>query len=411
MKFNTALLHAGVKKDEVNGSTLTPIYQTSAFNHTSADELAKIFDNKAMGFSYTRVGNPTIEAFEARITKLEGGAATIACASGMAALTNAFLNIVKSGEEIVSSASLYGGTIDLFRDFEAFGITTRFVPNNDLEALENAINNKTRAVFAETIGNPRLDVTDIKAMAEVAHKHGLPLIVDNTVATAYLLKPITLGADIVVNSSSKYINGSSDAISGVLTDSGKFKWDFEKYPQLLPYKKFGPFAYTAKLRNGLFRNTGACLAPQNAYLNMLGLETMGLRMERECDNAYKLAKWIDENYKNVEVNYPGLEQSPWHEIAVKQFGDHFGAIVTLRVGSKENAFNVIDTLKIAYKLSNIGDTKTLVIHPASTIALHNTPEELIDAGVFDDLIRVSVGIEDIEDLIEDFKNALDSVLN
>ena len=405
MKFNTALLHAGVNKDETNGATHTPIYQSSAFHHASAGELAKIFDNKARGFSYTRVGNPTVEAFEARITKLEGGVASIACASGMAALTNAFLNILRAGDEILSSASLYGGSIDLFRDFEGFGITTRYVHGNDFEEIENAINDRTRAIFAETIGNPKLDVTDIKALAELAHRHGLPLIIDNTVATAFLVRPIELGADIVVNSSSKYINGSSNAISGVLTDSGRFKWDPERYPQLAPYKKFGPYAYTAKLRNGFFRNTGACLAPQNAFLNMLGLETLGLRMQRQCENAMALATWIDENYPGIDVNYLGLASSPWHELAVRQLDNYFGAILTIRVGSREAAFRVIDELKLPYKLSNIGDTKTLVIHPASTIALHNTPEELEEAGVFDDLIRISVGIEDIEDIIEDFKNA------
>ena len=405
MKFNTALLHAGVNKDETNGATHTPIYQSSAFHHASAGELAKIFDNKARGFSYTRVGNPTVEAFEARITKLEGGVASIACASGMAALTNAFLNILRAGDEILSSASLYGGSIDLFRDFEAFGITTRYVHGNDFEEIENAISDRTRVIFAETIGNPKLDVTDIKALAELAHRHGLPLIIDNTVATAFLVRPIELGADIVVNSSSKYINGSSNAISGVLTDSGRFKWDPERYPQLAPYKKFGPYAYTAKLRNGFFRNTGACLAPQNAFLNMLGLETLGLRMQRQCENAMALATWIDENYPGIDVNYLGLASSPWHELAVRQLDNYFGAILTIRVGSREAAFRVIDELKLPYKLSNIGDTKTLVIHPASTIALHNTPEELEEAGVFDDLIRISVGIEDIEDIIEDFKNA------
>lgn len=406
MKFNTSLLHAGVKKDEVNGATHTPIYQSSAFNHATADELAKIFQNKARGFSYTRVGNPTVEAFEARITKLENGVASIACASGMAALTNAFLNILCAGDEIVSSASLYGGSIDLFRDFEAFGITTKYVQNNDFEALEAAINDKTKVIFAETIGNPKLDVTDIRALAEIAHRHELPLIIDNTVATAFLVRPIELGADIVVNSSSKYINGSSNSISGVLTDGGKFKWNAEKYPGMKDYIKFGPFAYTAKLRNGLFRNTGACLSPQNAFLNILGLETLGLRMERQCENAEKLAKWIDESFEDVTVNYPGLESSQWHEIAKNQFDKYYGAILTLRVGSKERAFQVIDALELPYKLSNIGDTKSLVIHPASTIAVHNTPKELEDAGVYEDLIRVSVGIEDIEDLIEDFRNAL-----
>ena len=409
MRFNTSLLHAGVQK-EANGSTLPPVYQTSAFEQTSATDLEKIFENKAPGFCYTRVGNPTVTAFENRITKLEGGIASIACASGMAALMNAFLNILRSGNEIVSSASLYGGTIDLFTDLEAFGITTRYVENNNWEQIEGAINEHTRLVFAETIGNPCLDVTDIEKLAEIAHAHELPLIVDNTTSTPYLIQVLKHGADIVVNSSSKYINGSSNSISGVLTDGGKFKWKKEKYPGLADYLKFGPMAFIAKLRNGLFRNTGACLAPVNAYLNVIGLETLGLRMERQCNNAAALAKWIEETYPDVTVNYPGLESSPWHVIAKKQFENGYGAILTLRVGSKKQAFDFIDSLNIAYTLSNIGDTKTLVIHPGSTISLHSTEKQKEDAGVFEDLIRVSVGIEDIEDLKEDFARAFVKIL-
>ena len=409
MRFNTSLLHAGVQK-EANGSTLPPVYQTSAFEQTSATDLEKIFENKAPGFCYTRVGNPTVTAFENRITKLEGGIASIACASGMAALMNAFLNILRSGNEIVSSASLYGGTIDLFTDLEAFGITTRYVENNNWEQIEGAINEHTRLVFAETIGNPCLDVTDIEKLAEIAHAHELPLIVDNTTSTPYLIQVLKHGADIVVNSSSKYINGSSNSISGVLTDGGKFKWKKEKYPGLADYLKFGPMAFIAKLRNGLFRNTGACLAPVNAYLNVIGLETLGLRMERQCNNAAALAKWIEETYPDVTVNYPGLESSPWHVIAKKQFENGYGAILTLRVGSKKQAFDFIDSLNIAYTLSNIGDTKTLVIHPGSTISLHSTEKQKEDAGVFEDLIRVSVGIEDIEDLKEDFARAFAKIL-
>ena len=409
MRFNTSLLHAGVQK-EANGSTLPPVYQTSAFEQTSATDLEKIFENKAPGFCYTRVGNPTVTAFENRITKLEGGIASIACASGMAALMNAFLNILRSGNEIVSSASLYGGTIDLFTDLEAFGITTRYVENNNWEQIEGAINEHTRLVFAETIGNPCLDVTDFEKLAEIAHAHELPLIVDNTTSTPYLIQVLKHGADIVVNSSSKYINGSSNSISGVLTDGGKFKWKKEKYPGLADYLKFGPMAFIAKLRNGLFRNTGACLAPVNAYLNVIGLETLGLRMERQCNNAAALAKWIEETYPDVTVNYPGLESSPWHVIAKKQFENGYGAILTLRVGSKKQAFDFIDSLNIAYTLSNIGDTKTLVIHPGSTISLHSTEKQKEDAGVFEDLIRVSVGIEDIEDLKEDFARAFAKIL-
>lgn len=411
MKFNTALLHGDFRGDKVTGSTLTPIYQSSAFEHKTAEELEKIFHNQAPGYSYTRIANPTIDAFEKRMTALEGGVASVACASGMAALYNAFCNILRAGDEIVSSASLYGGSIDLFRDLESFGITTRYVENNNWEQFQEATNEHTRLYFAETIGNPRLDVTDIKTLSELAHKNCVPLIIDNTVATAYLVKPLSLGADVVVNSTSKYINANSSAISGVITDGGKFKWNIEKYPGMKDFKKFGPFAYTAKLRNGLFRNTGACLSPQNAFYNSIGMETLGLRMERICSNAKKLAEFFNSEYSDITVNYPGLENSKWHDIAKEQFGENAGGIITIRTGSKEKAFGIINALKLPLIVSNIGDTKTLVIHPESTLNVHSTEEEKKTAGVFDDLIRISVGIEDIEDLIEDFRQAINSVEN
>ena len=316
MRFNTDLLHAGVVR-EANGATLPPVYQSSAFEQDTAADLEKIFENKAPDYCYTRVGNPTVTAFENRIAKLEGGMASIACASGMAAIMNAILNIVRSGDEIVSSASLYGGSIDLFRDIEEFGIKTRYVKNNDWEAIEGAINEHTRLLFAETIGNPCLDVTDVERLAEIAHAHKIPLILDNTTATAYLFQGLNHGADIVINSSSKYINGSSNSISGILTYSGRFQWDPEMYPQIAAYKKFGPMAYIARLRNSLFRDTGACLAPMNAYLNLIGMETLGLRMERQCSNALELAQWLEETYPSVTVNYPGLKSSNWYEIAEK----------------------------------------------------------------------------------------------
>lgn len=403
--FNTSLLH-DIKEDNPYGATMVPVYQSSAFFHDSAEKLEKIFDNKAMGFSYTRINNPTIEAFEKKITKLEKGIASIACASGMAALTNAFLNILQSGDEIVAAAGLYGGTVDLLHDIEAFGIKTVYVKENRPEEFEKLITEKTRVVFAETIGNPKLDVTDIAAVAEVSHRHKLPLIIDNTVASPYLTRPLELGADIVVNSSSKYINGSSNAISGILTDGGSFQWDSKRYPGLKEYLKFGKMAYIAKLRNGLFRNIGACLSPQNAFLNCIGLETLGLRMERECANALELAEYLTTLEAGITVNYPGLLDNRYHEIAKKQMQNGYGAILTLRAGSKERAFKIVNGLKIPYILSNIGDTKTLVIHPESTLALHLTKEEREASGVYDDLIRVSVGIEDIEDLKADFKQAI-----
>lgn len=405
MRFNTALLHSAKLGDEHTGATLTPVYQSSAFYQPSAEQHEKLFHNKATGYSYTRINNPTIAAFEDRMTHLENGIGSVACASGMAALTNALLNIVGAGGEIVSSTGLYGGTIDLFHDLEAFGIKTTFVDIADYSALEAAINENTRVVFAETIGNPKLDVVDIKALSDFCHEHGLPLIMDNTVATAYLVTPLTLGADIVINSTSKYINGNSDAISGVITDGGSFKWDEARYPLMKQYKMFGKFAYIAKLRNGLFRNTGACIAPQTAFYNMLGMETLGLRMERSCENAMKLAEFL-ESQEGVSVNYPGLTSSPWHEIAKNELSGGYGAIITIRVGSKERAFAVMNALKIPQIVSNIGDTKTLIVHPQSTLNAHSSEQEMLDASVYDDLIRISVGIEDVEDLIEDFTLAL-----
>lgn len=403
--FNTDLLHAG-NQQETKGATLPPIYQSSAFYQESVEDLAGIFSNKKMGYCYTRVANPTINAFEEKITKLEGGIGSVACASGMAALSMALLNILQAGDEIISSASLYGGSIDLFRDIEAFGIKTRYVENNNWEEIEAAFNDRTKVVFAETIGNPCLDVTDIDRLAEIAHSHSVPLVMDNTTATPYLVKAIEHGADIVVNSSSKYINGSSNSISGVLTDSGHFKWTKERYPVLGEYIKYGPFAYISKMRSGLYRNMGTCLSPFNAYLNVIGLETLGLRMDRQCSNALALAKWLDETYDDIKVNYPGLKSSNWNGIANTILKNGYGAILTIRVGTKERAFEIMNKLTIPYILSNIGDTKTLVVHPSSTISLHSTEKELADAGVYDDLIRISVGIEDVEDLIADFRTAI-----
>lgn len=409
MKFNTAVLHAGNGQREKYGATLAPVYQNSAFAYENAEELEKIFENKTPGYCYTRVGNPTVAAFENRITKLEGGAASVAYASGMAAISGAFLNVLQSGDEIVTSAGLYGGTIDLFRDLEAFGIHTVFVKANDWAAFESAINERTKLIFAETIGNPGLCVTDIRRLAELAHARGLPLIIDNTTATPYLVRPLKLGADIVVNSSSKYINGNSSAISGILTDGGRFQWTKERYPVLGEHLRFGPMAYIFRMRASVFRDFGACLSPQNAYLNLLGLETLGLRMRQQCENAMELASWIQKHYPELSVNYPGLENSPWHDVAKRELESGYGAIFTLRAGSRDDAFKLIDHLELAQNVSNIGDTKTLVVHPASTISLHSTQKQKEEAGVCDDLIRVSVGIEDAEDLIEDFRKAIESV--
>lgn len=408
MKFNTALLHQSFEGDPVSGSTLTPIFQSSAFSHESAEKLEAVFNNKAPGYAYTRISNPTIDSFERRIAALEKGIGAVACSSGMAAVTMSLLNILQSGDEIIAGSGLFGGTIDLFGDLEAFGITTKFTDEVTADSVEALITDKTKAVFAELIGNPKLNVVDIKAVSEVAHKCGIPFIIDSTTATSYLINPFDYGADIVVHSSSKYINGSGNAISGVIIDSGNFKWNTERYSGIQEYKKYGKYAYLAKLRNGIWRNTGCCLAPMNAYLNSVGLETLGLRMESICSNALQLAKFL-KTVPGIEVNYPALADNPYHKLVNEQLGGKGGGILTLRAGNKEKAFRLINNLKYACIATNIGDVRTLVIHPASTIYTHSTDQQKLSAGVYEDTIRVSVGIEDANDLIEDFRQAIEKI--
>lgn len=406
MRFNTKLLHLNYGPDEKTGASLTPIYQSTSFSH-SAEDMENIFKGSEYGFTYTRINNPTIEAFERRIASLESGIGAVACSSGMAAITLAILNILKTGDEILSSSGIFGGTYELFKDFENFGITVKFAKDNSIDAFKESITNKTKLIYIETIGNPKLDVPDIKSLSVLAHENKIPLIVDNTVTTPYLIRPIEMGADIVIHSTSKFINGHGNSIGGIIVDSGKFNWDFNKYSMLKKFEKYGQFAYLAKLRKGLFRNIGACMSPFNAYLNNLGLETLGIRMERLCQNAYELAVFLKEFDKVLSVNYPGLKESPFHDIAKRQFGDKFGAILTIRVGSKEKAYKMINSLKYATNITNIGDTRTLIIHPSSTILAESSDEEKKFMGVFDDLIRICVGLEDIEDLKEDFKQAID----
>ena len=409
MKYDTSLLHGNFKGDTGTGATLVPVYQSSAFGQETAEQIEKIFHNKAAGFAYTRISNPTTASFENRITYLEAGIASVAVSSGMAAISATFLNILSSGDEIISKNSIFGGTLDLFKDFENLGIKIHLIDEITEDEMKKYVNENTKAVFAETIGNPKLDVTDVKNASEIVHSFGLPFILDNTTATTYLVKGIDLGADIIINSASKYINGNSNSISGVITDSGNFKWTVEKYPIMKDYVKFGKFAFSAKLKNDTFRNLGCCVSPMNSYYNSLGLETLSLRMERHCSNALALAESLEGLDGVREVVYPMLKSSPYYDIANSQFNGKGGGILTLRLFTKERAFAFINQLKYAINITNIGDTKTLVIHPSSTIYAHSNEEEQAKAGVYDDLIRVSVGIEDIEDLKQDFKDALDYV--
>jgi O-acetylhomoserine (thiol)-lyase len=408
MDFNTALLHHNFGSEKNSGSTLTPIYQVSAFSQESAEKLEAVFNNRAPGFAYTRIGNPTTDSFERRISSLEKGIGAVACSSGMAAVTLSLLNILQAGDEVIASTALFGGTIDLFHDLEAFGIKTRFVTEVTAESVRSQLSEKTKAVFTELIGNPKLNVVDLQSVADVAHENGVPFIVDSTTATPYLVRPFEFGADIVVHSSSKYINGNGSAISGIIIDSGKFKWDYAKYKGLEEYKRFSKFAYLAKLRNGVWRNIGCCIAPATAFLNSLGLETLGLRMERLCDNALQLAEFL-QGFEGIKVNYPALKGNTYYDLVQKQFNGKGGAIISIDAGSKEKAFKLINNLKYATIATNIGDLRTLVIHPESTIFTHATKEQKENAGVFEGTIRISVGIEDIADLKEDFEQAIKQI--
>lgn len=407
LRFDSILIHGGTAPGP-SGSTKTPIVQASAFAYETAEELEDIFRGRAVGQIYTRIGNPTLESLEKRLAVIEDGIAAIVTASGMAAITTAVMAVVRSGDEILSSSSLFGGTYSLFRDtLSNYGITTRFFDPTDLCALEAGMNANTRLIFAESIGNPKMDVPDIAAFAAIAKANGIPLMVDATVSTPYLARVKELGADIIIHSTSKYINGTSNSIGGAIVDCGTFNWKSDRFPHFEPFfKKYRNFAFTARTRKLIHKDFGACAAPMNSFLLGEGLETLALRMERHCSNALKLAQFLDGHEKVQWVNYPGLTDSPFHEVATRQFNGRYGGLLTFGLSDKAAAFRLINGLKLAKNLANIGDTKTLVIHPASTICADYTPEVKALMGVSEELVRVSVGIEDIEDIVEDFAAAL-----
>ena len=402
MHFNTQLLHGKAVKKYAEGATLPPISQVSAFQYDSAEEQDRVFHHKAAGFAYSRVANPTVASFEQRINEMEGGNAAVACSSGMFAITLSLLNMLCAGDEIIAGGGLYGGSIDLFEDLTKFGITTRYAKHMTTEEIEPLFNDRTRVIYGEIISNPSLEVMDVRAVSELAHAHGVPLIVDSTTATPFLVNPIALGADVVVHSTTKYINGSGNSIGGVIIDSAKFDWDFDRFRALDGYRKFANLAYTIRLRTDIWENMGGCMAPMTAFLNVVGLETLGLRMERICDNVASALSKIP----GITVNHPTLPGCPGYEMAQKELDGRGGGVLTFRVGSRERAFSVINRLKYAVRATSLGDTRTLVIHPYSTLYIRSTEEQRGTAGVYDDLIRVSVGIEDAEDLIGDFTEAI-----
>lgn len=418
LKFDTLAVQAGQKVDPATNARAVPIYQTTSYVFNDADHAANLFGLKELGNIYTRIMNPTWDVFEQRMAALEGGVAALATASGAAAITLAVLNIAGAGDEIVSANSLYGGTYNLFsHTLPKLGITTTFVDPQDPENFRKAITPRTKVIFAENIGNPKLDVPDFEAISAIAHEAGLPFLVDNTLATPYLCRPFEYGVDIVVHSATKFIGGHGTSIGGVIVDSGKFNWANGKFPEftspdpsyhgLVYTEAFGNLAYILKVRVQLLRDIGASLSPFNAFLFLQGLESLHLRVQRHSDNALAVAKFLETHPAVTWVSYPGLPSHPSHATAKKYLRNGFGAILSFGIkGGGEAGRKLSENLKLFSLLANVGDAKSLVIHPATTTHSQLTPEENLSTGVTEDLVRLSVGIEDVEDLIADLDQGL-----
>jgi O-acetylhomoserine (thiol)-lyase len=414
----TLAIHAGQVSDPTTKSRAVPIYQTTSYTFDSTEHAANLFSLAEPGNIYTRIMNPTQDVFEKRVAALEGGIGALALSSGQAATTYALLNIAEAGDEIVASSSLYGGTYNLLQHtFAKLGVKVHFVDGSDPENFKAAITDKTKAVFAETLGNPRLDVLDIEAITQVAHEAGLPLIVDNTIATPILLKPFDYGADIIVHSATKFIGGHGTSIGGVIVDSGRFQWSAEKFPGLtepdptyhgVSYTRdVGEAAYITKARVQLLRDLGSAISPFNSFLLLQGLETLHLRIERHSENALAVANYLEEHPAVEWVNYPGLESHPTYERNRKYLSKGFGAILTFGIkGGLEAGKKLIDQVELFSHLANIGDAKSLIIHPASTTHQQLSEEEQRASGVSPELIRLSIGIESVDDIIADLEQAL-----
>jgi O-acetylhomoserine (thiol)-lyase len=423
MKLESLALHHGYESEPTTKAAAVPIYQTTSYTFDNTQHGADLFDLKVPGNIYTRIMNPTTDVLEQRLAEMEGGVAGLALASGMAAITYSIQCITRSGDNIVSTSQLYGGTYNLFaHTFPQQGIDVRMVSADDYDGMENKIDDKTRAIFCESIGNPAGNIVDLKKLSEIAHKNGIPLIVDNTVATPYLCKPFELGADIVIHSLTKYIGGHGTTIGGIIIDSGKFDWvaNKERFPMLnepdpsyhgvVYTEALGPAAYIGRCRVVPLRNTGSALSPHSAFLILQGLETLGLRMERHCENALKVARHLKSHPKVKWVNYAGLEDSPYHQVCKEITGGLASGILSFGIqGGSTAGAKFIDALQMILRLVNIGDAKSLACHPASTTHRQLGADELITAGVSEDLVRISVGIEHIDDIITDIDQALDAV--
>ncbi len=423
MKLESIALHYGYDSDKNDQkSATTPIYQTSGFTIDNTQHGADLFDLKVEGNIYSRIGNPTNAVLEKRIAEMEGGIAALSLASGMTAISYSIQTITRAGDNIVSTNQLYGGTYNCFtHSLPKQGITVRMVDGEDYKGIDEAIDDKTKAIYCESIGNPFGNIIDIKRFADIAHKRGIPLIVDNTVATPYLCRPIDFGADIVIHSLTKYIDGHGATIGGVIVDSGKFDWTKQpdKYPMLnepdpsyhgIRYtEKFGSAAFIGCCRVVPLRETGACLSPNNAYIIMLGLESLGVRMERHCKNALELAKYLERHESVKWVNYAALPNDRYHNVCKKITNGHASGIISFGIkGGKEAGAKFIDALQMILRVLSMGDAKSLACHPASTLHRQLTPEQKALAGVSEDLIRISVGIEHIDDIINDVEQAIEA---
>jgi len=414
LKFDTLQVHAGQTPDPTTGSRAVPIYQTTSYVFKDAEHAANLFVLKEFGNIYTRIMNPTNDVFEQRVAALEGGVGALAVASGSAAITYAVLNIAGAGDNIVSASTLYGGTYNLFHyTLPKLGIDTIFVDPDQPENFRSAINDKTKAVYIESIGNPGINIIDIEKVAAIAHENGIPLIIDNTFGTPYLIRPIEFGADIVVHSATKFIGGHGTSIGGIIVDSGKFDWKASgKFPGLTePDPSYhgvqyvdavGPLAYIIKARVQLLRDTGASVSPFNSFLFLQGLETLSLRVERHVSNAKKIATFLNDHPAVAWVNYPGLPGNKYNALADKYFPKGAGSIFTFGIkGGLDAGIKFINSLEIFSLVANVADAKSLVIHPASTTHSQLSEQDQKDAGVTPDQIRLSIGIEDVEDLIDD----------
>jgi len=421
LKSESILVHGGQSPDPVTGACAVPIYQTAAYQFKNSDHAAALFALKEPGNIYTRLMNPTVDVFEKRMALLDGGAGALAAASGQSAITLALLNIAQSGDEIVSADNVYGGTFSLFKNtFKRFGITVKFADSARPENLKKVITPKTKAIYAETIGNPKLDVCDVEALSKIAQDNGLPLIVDNTVAP-YIFKPLDFGADIVVYSATKFIGGHGTSLGGVIVDGGKFNWAGGKFPLISEpepsyhnadfIKIAGAAAYITKARVTLLRDMGPALPAFNAFMFLQGLETLHLRMQRHSENAYKVAKFLEKNKNAAWVNYPGLETNKEYSKVKKYLGGLGGGMLGFGIkGAAAAGKKFIDSLKLIGHVANLGDAKTLAVHPATTTHQQLSPEEQLLCGVTPDFIRLSVGIEHSDDIVADLEQALEAAV-